>query len=147
MSLRRYAQEGRLRRHQASRNEIVALFAAVERDLSDAAVIALSPDRRFAVAYSAALTLCTIILHAEGFRSVGPGHHEVTVLSLPHILGPSAHDRSRYLNACRIRRNRIDYDGIGFATHTEANELIADVELFGSEIVDWLSATHPHLAP
>jgi len=89
-------QEGRLRRHRTSRSEIAALFA---------------------LAYSAALTLATVVLHAECFRSVGAGHHEVTVLALPHILGPAARSRARYLNTCRVRRNRIDYDGIGFAAN------------------------------
>ncbi|MBW6469336.1 MAG: hypothetical protein ACNA76_07250 [Anaerosomatales bacterium] len=114
--MQRYVQEGRLRRHRASRNEITSLLAAVERDLADAGIIELSPDRRFA-------------------------------LALPQILGPTAHGRAGYLNTCRVRRNRIDYDGIGFATHPEANELITDTEVFRSEVTDWLAATHPDLAP
>lgn len=55
MPYERLLREGRIRRHHTNRQEIASLFRVVERDLADAAITALSADRRFATAYNAAL--------------------------------------------------------------------------------------------
>lgn len=70
MSLQRWSAEGRLRPHKATRNEILALLAAADRDLADALTPGLSPDRRFSIAYGSALKLASVTLHAAGYRSV-----------------------------------------------------------------------------
>jgi hypothetical protein len=145
MSLRRWSTEGRLRSHVARQSEVSLLLASVERDLADAQISELSPDRRFATAYSTALGLATIALRSSGYRAVGVGHHEVTILSLPHTMGSAATDRSRYLNACRTKRNHVDYDGVGYATDADADELISDAGVFREELIAWLTEQHPEL--
>lgn len=147
MSLRDWSAEGRLRPHKARRSEVVSLLAAADRDLSDSLTPGLSPDRRFATAYSAALALATIALHTSGYRSVGAGHHEVTIKALPHTLGVEQRQRSRYLDACRVKRNRIDYDGIGYASEADAEELAAEVCTMRTELLSWLAQKHPGLLP
>lgn len=57
MSLQIWLEEGRLRPHQTNKREIKELLPVAERDLSDAKVPDLSTDRRFLIAYEAALTL------------------------------------------------------------------------------------------
>jgi hypothetical protein len=47
----------------------------IDRDLADAAVQDVSADRRFAIAYEAALQLATITLYASGYETHGTGHH------------------------------------------------------------------------
>ncbi len=147
MSLQQWSAEGRLRPHKATRSEILALLAASDRDLDDALTPGLSPDRRFSIAYGSALRLASVALHATGYRSVGAGHHEVTIRALVHTLGPDSSHLVRYLDACRTKRNRIDYDGIGYATEAEAHELASEVAAMRSTVVEWLEATHPRLAP
>jgi hypothetical protein len=147
MSLQRWSAEGRLRLHKATRREILALLAAADRDLDDALTPGLSADRRFSIAYGSALKLASVALHAAGYRSVGAGHHEVTVRSLVHTLGPDSRCLVRYLDACRTKRNRIDYDGVGYATEADAYELASEVSAMRASVVDWLAATHPDLAP
>lgn len=67
MSLKQWADNGWLRPHNPSRQEVAGLLAIVERDLADAGGN-ISPDWRFGIAYNGALKVCTILLHALGFR-------------------------------------------------------------------------------
>jgi len=66
--LQRWLDSGALRRHRASGQEVADLLDVVERDLGDAQATVISLDRRFATAYSAALTLATVVLAASGYR-------------------------------------------------------------------------------
>jgi len=63
--------DGSLRRHESSPAEVSGLLDLVRRDLADAAVADLSPDRAFATAYNAVLQLATIILRVSGYRTAG----------------------------------------------------------------------------
>jgi hypothetical protein len=65
--LNRLLAEGRLRKHRTSAREIADLFRVVERNLADASVEAVSTDRRFTIAYEAALGLATITLYCNGY--------------------------------------------------------------------------------
>jgi len=75
MSLEQWAADGWVRRHTTSRQEIAGLFAIVERDLQDASKKGISADWRFGIAYNAALKLCTVLLHASGYRPERSLHH------------------------------------------------------------------------
>jgi hypothetical protein len=51
----------------------------VDRDLADAAIPALSEDRRFATAYNAALQTAKMAIACAGYRVASvPGHHRIT---------------------------------------------------------------------
>lgn len=50
---RKLLAESLVGKHKTSKSEIDALRAVVDRDLADAAVAALSADRRFATGYNA----------------------------------------------------------------------------------------------
>ena len=67
MSLETWLANGWLPRHQASPQESQDLFEAARRDLVDARKD-ISPSWRFAIAYNAALRLCTAALQAAGYR-------------------------------------------------------------------------------
>lgn len=78
MPYERLLREGRIRHHRTNPQEIASLFQVVERDLADAAITALSADRRFATAYNAALQAATAVMYSEGYRAHGTGHHSTT---------------------------------------------------------------------
>lgn len=61
MSLKQWVDNGWLRPHQSSPQEIADIMAIVARDLGDAEGH-ISADWRFGIAYNAALKLCTILL-------------------------------------------------------------------------------------
>ena len=60
MTLKQWADNGWLRPHKSSRQEVANLWAIVRRDLEDARSGDISDDWRFGIAYNAVLKLCTI---------------------------------------------------------------------------------------
>ncbi len=117
----------------------------VDRDLADASVAGLSADRRFATAYNAALQLATVVLRAESYRTHGVAHHHTTIEALPAVLGSRIDEIADYLDACRSRRNTVDYDGIGIATDADVSELIREAEALRAIVLEWLERVHPEL--
>ena len=74
MSFERFLAEGRLRPRRTRRDDIHHLLRIAVRDLADAEVAGLSPDRRFLIAYEAALTQATDPLLCAGYETHGAGH-------------------------------------------------------------------------
>ena len=144
MSLQQWAENKWLRPHQSSAQEIGNLFAIAERDLDDAKG-AISADWRFNIAYNAALQLCTILMHASGYRPEKNLAHFRTLAALPLILGPEHREDAAYLDACRSKRNVVEYDRSGAASETDAEELIAYVQDLRTDVLSWLRANHPEL--
>ena len=87
MTLKQWADNGWLKAHQTSAEEIGNLLAIVDRDLKDAIEGGFSTDWRFGIAYNAALKLCTILLYAEGYKAERASQHYRTIQALPLILG------------------------------------------------------------
>lgn len=144
MSLKQWADNGWLRSHKSSRQEISDLMAIIERDLKDAEG-EISADWRFGIAYNAALKLCTILLYASGYRPEKNLAHYRTLAALPVILGKERSDDAHYLDACRTKRNTVEYDMAGAATNEEAAELVAFVKELREDMVSWLGKNHPDL--
>lgn len=144
MSLKQWADNGWLKPHRTSREEINNLLSIVERDLLDAKRD-ISPDWRFSIAYNAALKLCTILLCVEGYRPSRGAQHYRTVAALPEILGQAKKADSEYLDDCRKKRNVVEYDEVGRASGSDADELIEFVEDLRDEVLNWLKKNHPEL--
>lgn len=123
----------------------MVLFNVVDRDLADAHATGVSEDRRFATAYNAALQLATIALRAEGFRTAGVAHHRTAISTLPMILGPGLTSTADYLDACRSKRNTVDYDGIGVATEADVLELLDEATRLRETVEHWLGEHHRDL--
>ncbi len=146
MSLEQWAKNGWLRSHKPSAREISDLLEIVDRDLKDAQGN-ISADWKFGIAYNAALKLCTILLHASGYRPEQKLGHYRTLMALPLILGESRKDDSEYLDACRAKRNTVEYDTAGAATEDNAAELIDFVTDLRQDVLAWLRKSHPELLP
>jgi hypothetical protein len=144
MTLERWANNGWLRPHRTSPQEIANLLAIVERDLADAGGD-VSADWRFGIAYNGALKLCTILLHASGYQPERALQHYRTIQALPLILGAARQDDADYLDICRIKRNTVEYDRAGAATDMDAVELIAFVKDLRKDVLGWLKQNHPEL--
>jgi hypothetical protein len=146
MSLQDWANSGWLRSHKTSKQEVQQLMAIVDRDLKDARQKGVSADWRFGIAYNAALKLCTILLYVEGFRPEKTLAHYRTLQALPLILGPEKDDDADYLDTCRTKRNTVEYDYVGGATNSDADELIAYVMKLKIEVLCWLKQNNPDLS-
>lgn len=145
MSLQDWLNSRWVRSHRTSTREISNLLNIVDRDIIDAKRQEVSPDWRFGIAYNAALKLCTILLYATGYRAGHNRAHYYTISALPLILGNEKEDDARYLDACRVKRNTVEYDYAGGATDADADELISFVEEFKEEVLGWLNDNHSEL--
>jgi hypothetical protein len=144
MSLKQWEANGWVRKHETSPEEIRNLLMIVDRDVKDAAE-GISADWRFGIAYNAALKLCMVLLYAEGYKAERTLQHYRTIQALPLILGPDKKEDTAYLEACRSKRNIVEYDYVGGATDDDADELLAFVQELKSEVAVWLKEYHTDL--
>jgi len=78
MSWKQLLAQRKIQFHRTSNEELDQLRALIERDLNDAALTALSADRRFATAYNAALQTTKMVIACAGYRVASiPGHHRL----------------------------------------------------------------------
>jgi hypothetical protein len=63
------------------------------------------------------------------------------------ILGDERKDDADYLETCRTKRNRAEYEMAGVATEKDASELVEFVKELREDVLDWLRKHRPELAP
>ncbi len=145
MSWKQLLAKGEVKAHQTSRQELDNIRALIARDLADAALT--SADRRFATAYNAALQAGKMAVACSGYRvTARAGHHAVTFDAAHLAIGSEAASLADYFDACRRKRNVIDYDNSSVATETEAAELLGKAAEFRGLVETWIGSTHPDLA-
>ena len=89
--------------------------------------------------------MCTIILHAEGYRPERTLQHYRTIHALSLILGPDRKADVEYLEVCRKKRNIIEYDSPGSVSAADAAELLKFVVELRTSVLKWLGENHPEL--
>lgn len=146
MSWQKLLKERRVKPHETSRQELDDLRALVERDLADASLPGLSPDRRFATAYNAVLQTAKMVIACEGYRVAGIGHHQMTFEVIELAMGPHVADLADYFDTCRRKRNLVDYDMANVASETEAQELMDEAKKFRDMAEDWIARHYPRFA-
>jgi hypothetical protein len=145
MSLEKWAEYGWLKPEPTSPDEIRSLLTIVDRDLKDANVVALSEDRRFEAAFSAARTSANIALRASGYRTtVQAGHHMKTIesLELTMKVGPKLIQRMKTLSK---KRNATSYDSAGNVSSQELELAIKTAIDLRRDVVAWLTQNRPEL--
>lgn len=146
MRLENLLKQGNLARHKTSEREIEDVLSIIERDLKDASLRGLSPDRRFITAYNAILQEATVLLHLQGFRARGEGHHYFTFEALRGILGRRYEPLMDYFQACRDKRNISDYDRAGIVTETEVMSLLREAKKFNKLVRGYVSRGRLYLS-
>lgn len=144
-SLQDWLNSGWLRKHSPTRKEIADLLGIVERDLKDSQTVGMSADWSFGIAYNAALKLCTVLLHASGYRPEKTLQHYRTLQALPLILGAAWKAEAEYLETCRRKRNVVEYDRVGDASESDAQELRNFIRDFRAAVTEWLRKHHQEL--
>lgn len=134
----------KVHKHRTSKQELDELRSIVARDFEDAAIPALSEDRKFATAYNGALQTAKMAIACAGYR-VGavPGHHTLTFECARIALGSQAKTLMDYFEGCRRKRNVIDYTGVQIATATEAAEVLQRAKEFYKMVEGWIKTKHP----
>ena len=131
---KQWLDKGDLQKVHVNRRSLADLSNLIDRDLNDAQVASLSADRRFAIAYNAALNLANYVIRKNGYRVTAKvGHHKVTFLIAGEALGRTAKKHLDYFDVCRRKRNKVDYDLAGVATDKDVAELIEKVMEFKTE--------------
>jgi hypothetical protein len=147
MSWKQLLAENKVHSHRTSKKELDGLRELISRDLADAAIKGLSSDRQFATAYNAALQTAKMAIACAGYRLANtPGHHRLTFDAARLALGASAARSLDFFEACRRKRNVIDYDQASVATETEASEVIVEAGSFLELVEQWIKAHHAKLA-
>ncbi|MBD3292353.1 MAG: hypothetical protein GF393_05480 [Armatimonadia bacterium] len=147
MDLKSLLDQELITREPASAEEIHHLARLVDRDLKAHRAEGLPPDWQFAIAYGAALQLVTIIIRAEGFRALAGAHHYATIEAFGAIAGEQYSDRVQYLQTCRGKRNRAEYDRAGEITRSEVETLVDEAHELKAWVAAWLGFHHPRLLP
>ena len=137
MTLEQWKANGWLKPHDIAAEELAAQLTAAQSDLSDAAAD-ISPAWRFAIAYNAALRLCTAALAAAGFRADRDQKHYRTIAALPLIVGAEARELSGFLDTCRTKRHEVTYEGLSTVSGAEAQELVDAVKELEVLVRNWL---------
>ena len=145
MSLRDWHRFGWLKPHQTDERELANLLAIADRDIADAATSDLSNDWKFGIAYNAALKLCTMLLYDAGYMPEKTLAHYRTLLSIEFTLGEDRKSDAAYLDACRAKRNHVEYDYVEGASEAEAAELLEFVKELRKEVVSRLKGRYPFL--
>lgn len=144
MTLQDWLESGHLRAHKSNSREIVQLLAVSDRDLADARVKGLSTDRRFAIAYTAALLAATAALAASGYRAFEVGHHYWTIQSLAFTMKLDAKTIEKF-DMFRKKRNISGYERIDMVSEHEVGEALALAQELRAKVEEWLRKNHPEL--
>ena len=145
MTLQHLLRIGKLKDHAPTAAEVLRLLAAVDRNLADAAVTAVSDENRFDAAYKAVMQCSLAAMMASGFRpsTSEPGHHVTLIQSLPLTLGV---DNATWvvLDALRRKRNGNDYTG-DVVTPDMVGECVAQANQLRKLLRKHLAKHHPEL--
>ena len=144
MSLQNWLNNGWLTEHRTSSQEIVALLAVADRDLSDCRTPGLSPDWQLNIAYNAALQAATAALAASGYRAVREAHHYRVIQSLAYTIKADA-GLIALFDQFRKKRNISGYDHAGMISDQEAKEMVNLAGRLRQEVEEWLHENHPDL--
>lgn len=144
-NLAKWAEYGWLKAEPTSPEEIRDLLGIVSRDLADSGVEAISDDRRFEAAFSAARTAANAALRACGYRTTTqPGHHQKTIESLELTIQADA----RLIQKLRVlskKRNATSYDAAGNVSQQELDRAIQVAHELQESVITWLRKSHPEL--
>ncbi len=123
--------EGRIQPGRFSREQVDGCLHIARRDLEAAsAIIDMSPEWAFNIAYNAAHQAGRALMFHRGFRAVGEGHHATVIRFLEIGLGPVHEEVLAVIDRMRRRRNRATYDSVEAISRREADEAISTAREF-----------------
>jgi hypothetical protein len=86
MSLENWFKISKIIKHQASKEELSAIFGVIERCLKDASLKGLSSDQKYILSYQAAFEAGLALLYKNGYKPIKAGHHYIVWKCLKEIL-------------------------------------------------------------
>jgi hypothetical protein len=144
MSLTDWLNQGLLRKHTSSPEEIAELLHLVDRDLQQCKVEGLAEDWRLVIAYNAAMQCANAALAAAGYKTVHGAHHYRVIQSLAFTLGWEATETSK-LDSFRKKRHVAGYERAGAVSRSESMEILRIAIKLRADLGRWLKVNHPEL--
>ncbi|MDI6776196.1 MAG: hypothetical protein QMD03_02990 [Syntrophales bacterium] len=144
MTLQDWLNNGWLKPHKTTPQEIKDLLAVADRDLTDCQVSGLSPEWRLNIAYNAALQSATAALAASGYRAAREAHHYRVIQSLTNTIGASSILVIQF-DHFRKKRNLGGYERAGVISDQEAKEMFLLARKIRSDVEKWLKLNHSEL--
>ena len=144
LSLKNWLNNGWLKTHTTSSQEISNLIELAERDILESTTSGLSPDWKLTIAYNAALQTATAALAATGYRATRESHHFRIIQSLEYTIGADKELIILFDNF-RRKRNISGYDRSGTISMQEANEMKDLAEYLYRITKEWLEKNHSSL--
>jgi len=141
MTLKNWETAKLISAHTSSAEEIQNLFEIADRDLKDCQVEAVSVDRRFEIAYNAALQVATAALFASGYRAGRDSHHYYVIESLKHTINFDPD----ILNKFRLKRSKANYEFVGVVSNQELSEMMKTAIHLRTKVEEWITKNHPAL--
>jgi hypothetical protein len=99
----------------------------------------------YAPSWNATWHTATMAIACAGYRTSGLGHHQTTFEAAELALGATSAPFTAYFDACRRKRNTVDYDRAHVATETEATEIVKRATDFLTLTEAWIAQNHPPL--
>jgi hypothetical protein len=112
MSLANLLKINKLQVHSPTRDAVLRLLEAANRNLADAHIAEISAENRFDAAYKCIMQSSMLALWVNGYRTSTsqPGHHQTAIQTLPTTIGLEQ-ATVIVLDALRKQRNVSDYEG------------------------------------
>ncbi|MFH1220360.1 MAG: hypothetical protein V1694_07880 [Candidatus Eisenbacteria bacterium] len=76
----------------------------------------------------------------------GQDHHWLALQVLSELMPSLDPGRVDYFDACRRKRNTVDYDAADVISEKEAEEVVREAEAFRLIAAKWLEEKYPGLA-
>jgi len=144
MSLKDWLNDGWVKPHRSSAQEINNLLGIADRDIIQSKLPGLDNDTRLTIAYNAALQCCAAALAAEGYRISREAHHFRLIQSLRFTLNLDS-PSIELLDNFRKKRNISDYERAGTVSEQEAAEMLELAKKLRNEVAEWLRNKHTGL--
>jgi uncharacterized protein (UPF0332 family) len=125
MNFKGLVDEGKIKRINASKEEIKDILLLADRDIKMAEfIITQDSDWAFSIAYNASLQASRAYMYSKGYRAGSNQAHKSTFEFMKIALGKEYGDMVDYFDRMRSKRNIAVYDTAGLITETEVKELL-----------------------
>ena len=99
------------------------------------------------IGYASALRLCSVVLHASGYRASREQKHYRTIMALPLVFGLDILELAEFFDRCRVKRHAVTYESVSAISNAEADDLVKAVGELRETVEVWLQERHPNLVP
>jgi len=135
-------EAGRIRRGRFSRAQVDNCLQIAERDIETAgAMLEVSLEWTFNIAYNAMHQAGRAFLFHCGYRTVGQAHHATVVRFLQLGLAGEDEEILAAMDRMRRKRNRATYRRVGTITSDEATQAISAARELSAIIVHLVGPT------